>query len=83
MKSVWDQKGFSPLFILPIILVSDMKYLRLFVGKYKTPDPVKSTILDKQAHSSSKESMIPKPTSSFPLLIASFIFVTSRCGAYF
>lgn len=54
MKSVWDQKGFSPLFILPIILVSDMSYLRLFIVKYKAPDPVKSMMLDKQAHSSSK-----------------------------
>lgn len=83
MKSVWDQKGLSLLFILPIILVSDMSYLRLFIEKYKAPDPVISTMLDKQAHSSSKESMIPKPTSSFPFLIPSFIFVTSRCGAYF
>lgn len=54
MKYVWDQKGFSPLFILPIILVSDMSYLRLFIVKYKAPDPVKSMMLDKQAHSSSK-----------------------------
>lgn len=60
-----------------------MSYLRLFKGKYKAPDPVKSTMLDKQAHSSSKESMIPKSTSSFPLFIPSFIFVTSRLEPIF
>lgn len=84
---IWNlfetQKAFSSLFILPIILASDMRYLRLFIRKYKAHNSVKLMMLDEHANYSSKESMISKSTSSFSLLISSFIFVTSRCGAYF